>query len=69
MKNISNEACKELLESASPFEWMCFLFDLQNTLIGYGFMEGLTKEGVDNLTNKFISLKFFFEKLENSSKS
>jgi hypothetical protein len=69
MKNISNEACKELIESASPFEWICFLFDLQNTLIGYGFLEGLSEEGANDLSAKFISLKFFFEKLENSSKS
>ena len=60
----NNEAIGELLKADSPVSWISFLFDLQTTLISYGYMGGMTKMGSEEFALKFQYLKNFFESLK-----
>ena len=48
----------------SPAQWISRLFDLQNALIGYGFMSFLEDESAKELAKDFEVIKDFLENLK-----
>lgn len=57
-----------LIGYKSPTEWISRLFDLQNALIGYGFMAFLEDESSKELAMDFEMVKQFLESLEKNKK-
>ena len=64
MKNNYSAACKELLEDTTPEEWISYLFDLQNSLIGLNYFESFTDKGSQKHADYFGALKEFFSSLQ-----
>ena len=59
---------RTLIGYKSPSQWISRLFDLQNALIGYGFMAFLEDESSKELAMDFEVVKEFLESLEINKK-
>lgn len=60
----ANQLTKKLLDLDAPADWKDFLFNLQTTLIEYGYFENLTELGRNDFAAKVAGLHHFFSELE-----
>ena len=58
------EIIKDLLHGEHPGEFKDFLFEIQNYLIGSGYVENFTPELRQDFASRFIRLHDFFTYLE-----
>jgi hypothetical protein len=65
MKDNYTKPVTNLIEDEKPIEWINWLFDLQNSLISYGHLEGMSKKGAEEFSSRFWALKNFFKEIDN----
>jgi hypothetical protein len=63
------EIIRDLLQGEHPKEFKDFLFEIQNQLVGYGYVEGFTPESRQKFASRFIRLHEFFSELEKREKT
>lgn len=59
------DAANELIEDNSPADWISWLFDIQNTLIGNNCLEGYNAKGNMEFADQFGELKTSLKKWVN----
>jgi hypothetical protein len=65
MKDNYSQHVNDLTEDEKPIEWISWLFDLQNSLISSGHLEGMSKKGAEEFSSRFWALKNFFKEIDN----
>lgn len=64
----NKEPVKALLQVAGPREWKDWLFQLQTSLISYGYAESLTEEGRKEFAGNMQGLHDFFGAVNSEGK-